>query len=235
MLKWSGQLYKDWLYTSVHSRRYRSLHTDRTRIRRHPERGAYDRETIHAVLDAGFLCHVGFVLNGQPCIIPTIYVRDSERLFIHGASVSRIVQGGRDEIDLCVTVTHVDGFVLGRSPFFHSVNYRSVVIFGGGTTVTDPAQKREALRLITNHVVRERWEELREPSEQEMKATGVLELPITEASAKIRTGGPRDSDEDAGQPVWAGVVPLRVTLGEPELDLRSPVGLPPFDVSRLRV
>jgi uncharacterized protein len=212
-----------------------TIHTDRTRIRRHPERGAFDPETIHAVLDAGFICHVGFVLNGQPFIIPTIYARDGDRLFIHGASVSRIIQGGRDEIDLCVTVTHVDGFVLGRSPFFHSVNYRSVVVFGRGTTVTDPARKREALRLTTNQVVRGRWEELREPNEQEMKATGVLELPITEASAKIRTGGPMDGDEDARQPVWAGVVPLRVTLGEPELDPRSPAGLPPFDVSRLRV
>jgi uncharacterized protein len=212
-----------------------TLHTDRTTVRRHPERGAYDRETIHAVLDAGFICHVGFVLNGRPCIIPTIYARDGDRLFIHGASVSRIMQGGRDQIDLCVTVTHVDGFVLARSPFFHSVNYRSVVIFGRGTTVTDPAQKREALRLTTNQVVRGRWEELREPSEQEMKATGVLELPITEASAKIRTGGPRDGDEDARRPVWAGVVPLRVTPGEPELDPRSPAGVPVFDVSRLRV
>jgi uncharacterized protein len=212
-----------------------TLHTGRTRIRRHPERGSYDAATIHAVLDAGFLCHVGFVLHGQPCIIPTIYARAGDRLFIHGASVSRIIQGGRDDIDLCVTVTHVDGFVLGRSPFFHSVNYRSVVIFGRGTTVTDPVEHREALRLITNQVVRERWEELREPNEQEMKATGVLELPITEASAKIRTGGPRDGDEDARQPVWAGVVPLRTLPGEPELDPRSPAGLPPFDVSRLRV
>jgi nitroimidazol reductase NimA-like FMN-containing flavoprotein (pyridoxamine 5'-phosphate oxidase superfamily) len=209
--------------------------TDRTRIRRHPERGCYDTATIHDVLDAGFVCHVGFVLDGRPCIIPTIYARAGDRLFVHGASVSRIVQGGRDAIDLCVTVTHVDGFVLGRSPFFHSVNYRSVVIFGRGTTVTDAADKREALRLITNQAVRDRWEELREPSEQEMKATGVIEVPITEASAKIRTGGPRDNDEDARQPVWAGVVPVRVALGEPELDVRSPPGVPVFDVSRLRV
>ena len=209
--------------------------TERTRIRRHPERGAYDPETIHAVLDAGFICHVGFVLNSQPFIVPTIYAREGERIVIHGASVSRIVQGGKDAIELCATVTHVDGFVLGRSPFFHSVNYRSVVIVGRATPVTDPGEKREALRRITNQVVRGRWEELREPNEQEMKATGVLALPITEASAKIRTGGPRDSDEDATQPVWAGVVPLRMTLGDPELDPRSPAGLPPFDVSRLRV
>ena len=209
--------------------------TGRTRLRRHPERGAYDQETIHAVLDAGFICHVGFVLSGQPCVIPTIYAREGDRLFVHGASVSRIMHGSRDEIDLCVTVTHVDGFVLGRSPFFHSVNYRSVVVFGRGKAVTEPVEKRAALRLITNQVVRERWEELREPTEQEMKATGVLELPITEASAKIRTGGPRDGDEDAHQPVWAGVVPVRLTLGEPALDPRSPGGLPPFDVSRLRI
>ena len=209
--------------------------TERTRIRRHPERGVYDPETIHAVLDAGFICHVGFVRDGQPFIIPTIYARAGDRIVIHGASVSRIVQGGTDAIELCATVTHVDGFVLGRSPFFHSVNYRSVVVFGRATPVTDPAQKREALRLITNQVVRGRWEELREPNEQEMKATGVLALPLTEASAKIRTGGPRDSDEDARQPVWAGVVPLRMTLGVPELDPRSPAGLAPFDVSRLRV
>jgi hypothetical protein len=132
-------------------------------------------------------------------------------------------------------VTLLDGYVLGRSPFFHSVNYRSVVVFGRAALVGDAARKREALRLITNAVVRDRWEELREPTDQEFKATGVLEVPITEASAKIRGGGPRDSDDDASRPVWAGVVPMRVVLGEPELDQRSPAGVPPFDRSRLRI
>ena len=209
--------------------------TDRTRIRRHPERGTYAPAAIHAILDASFLCHVGFVLDGQPFVIPTIHARDGDRLYVHGASVGRMLQGGRDGLELCVTVTLMDGYVLGRSPFFHSVNYRSVVVCGRAALVTEPDRKREALRHITNAVVRDRWEELREPTEQEFKATGVLEVPITEASAKIRVGGPADSDEDASRPVWAGVVPVRLVLGEPELDPRSPPDLPPFDVSRLRI
>ena len=209
--------------------------TDRTRVRRMPERGRYDAATVHAILDASIVCHVGFVIDDRPCVIPTLHARVDDRLYLHGASVSRMIQGGRDGIDLCVTVTLIDGFVLGRSPFFHSVNYRSVVVFGRGTMVADPERKREALRLFTDAVVRDRWEQLREPTEQELKATGVLEVPIVEASAKVRTGWPRDSDEDASQPVWAGVVPMRTTLGVPELDPRAPAGLPAFEVSRLRV
>jgi nitroimidazol reductase NimA-like FMN-containing flavoprotein (pyridoxamine 5'-phosphate oxidase superfamily) len=187
----------------------------RTQVRRLPQRAVYNQPEIRAILDQGFLCHIGFTVNGQPYVIPTGYARCGDELFIHGSPASRMLRNLADGIDLCVTVTLVDGFVLARSAFHHSFNYRSVVILGKARVVTDPDEKREALRCFTNHVAPGRWEEVRQPSDHELKATEVLALPLAEASAKVRKGGPVDDEEDMAWPVWAGVVPVRMTTGEP--------------------
>lgn len=188
--------------------------TDRTTLRRLPKRGYHDRATIDAVLDAGFLCHVGFVVDGLPYVIPTSYTRDGNRLLIHGSAASRMLRTLKDGVDVCVTVTLLDGLVLARSVFHHSMNYRSVVVFGRATPVEDQVEKTNAMRLFTEHVIAGRWNDARRPTENELKATLVLALPIEEASAKIRTGPPLDEEEDYGLPVWAGVVPLGLRRGE---------------------
>ena len=170
--------------------------TERTQVKRLPKRGAYDRETVFKILDEGFVCHVGFVVDGQPYVIPTNYGRSGDTLYLHGSAASRMLRTLSEGIPVCVTVTLVDGLVLARSAFHHSVNYRSVVALGTARLVDDPREKREALRLFTEHIMKGRWDDIRQPSEQEMKATTVLALPLEEVSAKVRSGGPIDDEED---------------------------------------
>lgn len=197
----------------------------RTRVARLPERGAYDRETIYAILDSAFICHVGFVVEGQPVVIPTGYGRRDDHLYIHGSAASRMLRGLKSGLDCCVTVTLLDGIVLARSAFHHSMNYRSVVVLGRATAVEDEAEKLGALEIITENIVPGRWREVRPPSAQEMKATQVLSLSLEEASAKIRRGPPKDESEDYALPVWAGVVPARLNFGEPEPDPALTAGI----------
>jgi hypothetical protein len=199
--------------------------TERSRVRRLPKRGAYDAATIHAILDAAFVAHVGFVTEGQPFVIPTLYGRARDKLFLHGSAASRMLREGDKGIPLCVTVTLVDALVLARSAFHHSMNYRSVVAFGTARLVTGADEKLAALRCISEQVLAGRWEEVRPPKEQELKATSVLEFAIEEASAKARTGFPIDDDEDYELPVWAGILPLPVVAQEPVPDPRLAEGI----------
>jgi hypothetical protein len=192
--------------------------TDRTQVKRLPKRGHYDRETIYKILDTAFVCHVGFSVDGQPFVIPTNYGRSGDTLYLHGSAASRMLKALSADAPVCVTVTHVDGLVLARSAFHHSVNYRSVVILGTARLVEDPAEKMEALRIFTEHVVKGRWDDVRRPTEQELKATTVLSLPLEEVSAKVRTGGPVDDEADYALPVWAGVLPLEMVVKAPEPD-----------------
>lgn len=192
--------------------------TSRTTLKRRPQRGAFDRPTVHAILDASFICHVGFVVDGQPLVIPTSYGRDGDTLFIHGAAASRMLRELAEGIPVSVTVTLLDGLVLARSAFHHSLNYRSVVILGRASLVEDPAEKMHALEVITEQILPGRWRETRPPNELELKATTVLRLPIEEVSAKIRTGPPIDDEEDMALPVWAGILPLTIEPGAPIVD-----------------
>jgi uncharacterized protein len=198
----------------------------RTQVQRLPDRGKYDAETINAILDAAFVCHVGFVVDGQPFVIPTNYARDGQKLYLHGSSASRMLRTLAGGIPVCVTVTHVDGVVMARSAFHHSVNYRSVVALGTAVPVEDRDEKMHALELFTNHVAPGRWNEVRTPTDQELKGTSVLALDLAEASAKIRTGGPKDDPEDYALPIWAGVVPMRVVAGDPLPDAKLTEGIP---------
>ncbi len=191
--------------------------TERTRVRRLAERGRYETETIHAILDEALICHVGFVVDGQPVVIPTIHWRDGDTLYFHGSAASRMLRSLRDGVDACVTVTLLDGLVLARSAFHHSMNYRSVVVFGKAREVRED-EKVRVLDSLVEHVVRGRSKEIRPPNLKELRQTLVLALPIDEASAKIRTGGPVDDEEDYALPVWAGVLPLTLTPGEPVAD-----------------
>lgn len=192
--------------------------SERNTIRRLPSRGDYDRETVYNILDAAFLCHVGFAQGGQPFVIPVAYGRKEDTIYLHGSIKSRLMNLGVSETPLCITVTHLDGIVLARSAFHHSLNYRSVVLFGTAAEVVDPAEKEEALRIITNQIVPGRWEEVRPMKSTEVQATTVLRMHIDEASAKIRVGGPKDDQEDYALPIWAGVVPLVQQAQEPEPD-----------------
>jgi len=196
----------------------KTLLTDRTRLRRLPDRGRHDWETIHRILDEALVCHVGFEVDGQPYVIPTLYGRAGERLYIHGSAASRMVKGLERGIPVCVTVTLLDGLVLARSAFHHSVNYRSVLVLGRAEPVTDAKEKWESLRIISEHVVPGRWAEVREPNERELAATSVLRIALLEASAKVRLGPPKDDEEDLSWPVWAGVLPLCTTPGDPVPD-----------------
>jgi uncharacterized protein len=207
--------------------------TPRTQVRRLPKRGVYDSEQIYAILDEGFLCHVGFVQEGQPFVIPTLFARSGDILYLHGSAASRMLKTAGAGVDLCVTVTLVDGFVLARSVFHHSMNYRSVVILGKARFVTEAEEKAKALHAFTDKIARDRWGEARIPTEQEYKATNVLAVPIEEASAKVRTGPPLDDEEDYLLPIWAGVVPLQTTIGTPRDDGRVADGVKPFDTARL--
>jgi uncharacterized protein len=199
--------------------------SERTRVRRMPARAAYDREIIDAILDEGLICHVGFVADGQPVVLPTIYARDDGRLLLHGSAASRMLRSIRDGVPVCVTVTLHDGLVLARSAYHHSMNYRSVVIFGTATEITDDAAKVAAMESIVEHVMPGRWREVRPPNDGELKATMVLELPINEASAKLRSGPPLDDEEDFGIQVWAGELPLRLVAQAPKADPRLPAGI----------
>jgi len=190
--------------------------TERTRVRRLPERATYDRATVHAILDEGFLCHVGFVVDGQPYVIPTGFARVGDTLFLHGSTGSRL--GLRPGMDVCVTVTLVDGLVLARSAFHHSMNYRSVMAIGRTRPVTDPGEKEVALRALVEHIVPGRSDEVRGGDLRELAATAVLALPLAEVSAKVRTGPPQDDEPDYALPIWAGVLPLALTPGEPAPD-----------------
>jgi len=194
--------------------------TERTRVVREPQRAVYDRATAYKILDEGFICHVGFAVNGQPFVIPTGYGRAGDNLYIHGSAASRMLRNLDQGISVCFTVTLLDGLVLARSIFNHSMNYRSVVVLGTARAVTDPAEKLDALHLLSEHILPGRWVESRQPNEKELKATSVLRLPITEFSAKVRQGPPMDDEEDLSFPTWAGVIPLRTLAGDPINDPR---------------
>ena len=206
--------------------------TERTTVKRLPKRGHYERGTINAILDEGFICHVGFVIDGQPYVIPTGYAHVDDHIYIHGSSASRMLRDLSKGVEVCVTITIVDGLVLARSAFHHSMNYRSVVILGRARLVTDADEKNHALEALTEHIVPGRWADVRWPTDLELKATTVLKLAIDEASAKIRTGGPIDDEEDCAMDVWAGVLPLSLETGEPLADDRlDPSISPPENVT----
>jgi nitroimidazol reductase NimA-like FMN-containing flavoprotein (pyridoxamine 5'-phosphate oxidase superfamily) len=189
--------------------------TERTRLRRRPARGSFERATIDAILDEALVCHVGFVHDGQPFVIPTTYGRIGDALYLHGSAASRMLRELREGIAVCVTVTLLDGLVLARSAFHMSMNYRSVVILGVASAVTDEDERLRALEAIVEHVVPGRWREVRPPNAKELRATMVLRLPIEGASAKVRSGGPLDDAEDLGRPCWAGHVPMRLVSEAP--------------------
>jgi len=201
--------------------------TGRTKLRRLPDRALYDRQAIYDILDEALVCHVGFVDQGHPYVIPTIHARIDDRLCLHGSRASRMLrclsQGG----PACITVTLLDGLVLARSAFHHSMNYRSVVVLGKGREIVDPPEKTAALHRLTEHVVAGRWADVRPPSENELAATTVVSFPLDEASAKVRTGPPKDDEPDYAAPVWAGVIPLTLTAGPPEPDSRLAPGTGP--------
>jgi nitroimidazol reductase NimA-like FMN-containing flavoprotein (pyridoxamine 5'-phosphate oxidase superfamily) len=194
--------------------------TQRTKVRRLSKRAVYDKAQVHAILDEGFLCHVGFTRDSQPIVIPTLYARSGETLYLHGSGASRMLQTLAEGVEVCLTVTLVDGYVLARSAFHHSMNYRSVTVLGRARLVTELAERMTALRVITDHIVPGRWDEVRGPNELEMKQTVVLALPLEEVAAKVRMGPPVDDEEDYALPVWAGVVPIHTQLGEPVGDDR---------------
>jgi nitroimidazol reductase NimA-like FMN-containing flavoprotein (pyridoxamine 5'-phosphate oxidase superfamily) len=194
--------------------------TARTRVVREADRAVYDREGAYRILDEGFLCHVGFVADGQPFVIPTSYGRKGDSLYIHGSAASRMLRQMKDGVAVCVTVTLLDGLVLARSVFNHSMNYRSVVILGRGILVEDPQEKLMALRVLSEHILPGRWDDSRQPNERELKATSVLRVLIEEFSAKVRNGPPIDDEEDYSFPTWAGVVPLEMKSGAPINDAR---------------
>jgi nitroimidazol reductase NimA-like FMN-containing flavoprotein (pyridoxamine 5'-phosphate oxidase superfamily) len=196
--------------------------TSRTTLKRLPKRGSHERETINQILDEGFICHVGFANDGQPFVIPTGYARVDDKLLLHGSQASRMLRALKTGIDVCVTVTIIDGLVLARSAFHHSMNYRSAVIFGRATLIEDREAKLAALFALSEHIIPGRWKEAREPTEDELHQTTVLSLPIEEASAKIRTGPPLDDEEDYAMDVWAGVLPTRLTTEDPIADPRLP-------------
>lgn len=202
--------------------------TSRTKLGRLPKRGSHDLATIHAILDDGFLAHVGFNVNSQPFVIPTLYGRkpDHSTLYLHGSAASRMLRELEGGIPACVTVTLVDGIVLARSAFHHSMNYRSMVAFGTARKIEDAADKMRALETVSEHVIRGRWADVRRPSDAELKATSVLEFSIEEASAKVRTGPPVDDEEDYDLPVWAGVLPVAPVTGSPVPDPRMTNGHP---------
>ena len=204
--------------------------TERTRIHRMPKRASYDVAVVEAILAEGLYCHVGFSVDGQPYVIPTIYAHIEARLYIHGSAASRMLGVIGERMPVCVTVTLLDGLVLARSGFHHSMNYRSVVVLGQATEVTDPDEKMAALKAIVDHVMVGRWEDVREPSAQELKATSVIRVPLEEVSAKIRTGPPVDDEDDYQLDCWAGEVPLRLVSQLPVADpqLRAGIALPAY-------
>ena len=204
--------------------------TARVRVRRLPDRARYQREVVEGILDEALICHVGFVVEGQPYVIPTIHARDGDRLYFHGSTASRMLRSLKGGIPACVTASIVDGVVLARSAFHHSMNYRSVVVLGRAVPVEDEAEKVRALRALSEHVVPGRWDEVRGPSPSELRQTMVLGMGLAEASAKIRSGPAKEEEEDLSLPVWAGVIPIRLLAGKPEGDARvlQGVGVPRY-------
>lgn len=199
--------------------------TQRTQIKRLPKRANYETQTIYNILDEALICHIGFTINNQPYVIPTTYGRVEDKLYIHGSPASRMLRSLNQGIEVCVTVTLLDGLVLARSAFHHSMNYRSVVIFGTATLINNTEEKMEALRAFTEHIIPKRWQEIRQPSKQELQGTMILSLPLTEASAKVRTGNPVDDETDYDLPVWAGVLPLQMLPGKAIADDRLIEGI----------
>ena len=199
--------------------------TQRTRVVREPHRGAYDRGTIDAILDEGFVCHIGFSVDGQPYVIPTMFARVGNAVYFHGSAASRMLRNVSAGIPVCLTVTLPDGLVLARSVFNHSMNYRSVVALGQAVLVADAGEKLAALRAFTEKILPGRWNEARQPSEKELKATSILRLPLTEVSAKMRVGPPEDDAEDYALRVWAGVIPLQLAAGAPIRDDRCDLSI----------
>lgn len=206
--------------------------TARTCVVREPQRAVYDRDAIYQILDEAFICHIGFVADGQPFVIPTSYGRDGDQLYIHGSAASRMLRQISQTVPVCVTVTLLDGLVLARSVFNHSMNYRSVVVLGKAHLIDNPSEKLTALRALSEHIVPGRWEQSRQPNEQELKATSALRLYLAECSAKVRTGPPVDDPEDMNLPVWAGVLPLDIIPGTPIPDAALAAQTPvPLNVS----
>lgn len=211
--------------------------TLRSTLKRIADRGLYDKDAVHAVLDAGLIAHVGIAPEGQPVVIPVLYARMGEEIIFHGAKASRLLKYVQAGGEVCVTVTLLDGLVLARSLFEHSMNYRSVVAFGKGRLIEDAAEKMEALRLISEQMLPGRWDDARQPTEKELNATTVVAVKIEEATAKIRTGGPEDNEEDYALPVWAGELPFWTVMGEPVPDgrVREGVGVPEYVRNWLKV
>ena len=204
--------------------------TSRTRVKRLPERAIHDEDVITAIVDEALICHVGFIHDGYPVVIPTIHARSGDTLYFHGSPASRMLLDMKQGAEVCITVTLVDGLVMARAPFHSSMNYRSVVIFGAARFVDDPAEKETAFRLVTEHVAPGRWEDSRLPTAKETKGTAILAVSMAEASAKVRSGPPEDDAEDYDLPLWAGVVPLRMVADPPINDpaLRVDVGVPGY-------
>ena len=210
--------------------------TPRTRLKRLPKRAAYERDAIYSILDTALVCHVGFAIDGQPYVIPTLHVRIGDRLYIHGSAASRMLGNAAEGTPLAVTVTHIDGLVLARSAFHHSVNYRSVVILGAATLVADPAEKLAVMKGLIDHVAPGRWDHIRHPNEKELAATSVLSIPIVEASAKLRSGDPLDDEADYAMAVWAGQIPFAMKTLTPVADARLDASTPvPAHVTEYRL
>jgi nitroimidazol reductase NimA-like FMN-containing flavoprotein (pyridoxamine 5'-phosphate oxidase superfamily) len=203
----------------------RFARTRRTSVKRIPTRGRYDRASVYGILDEAFVCHVGFAVDGRPVVIPTAFGRVDDTLYVHGSAASQMLRRLAEGVDVCITVTLVDGLVLARSAFHHSINYRSVVLFGRATLVESEKEKALALRAFSEHLLRGRWDDVRAPTAKELRATSVLSIPLTEASAKVRTGPPVDDAEDYELRVWAGEIPLRLAAGEPVADPRLAQGI----------
>jgi len=199
--------------------------TPRTIVNRMRKRGTYDREVIHAILDRSLVCHVGVVVDGAPRVLPTLHARIDDSVFIHGAASNRMIRTAAEGVEVCLTATLIDGLVMARSAFHHSVDYRSVVIFGTATEVTDPHRKLVAMRALVEHIGPGQWDRIRQPSPKELAATSILELPITEASAKVRADGVVDDEDDYALPIWAGVIPIRTSALLPVVDPRLSAGI----------
>jgi len=211
------------------------VQTPRTTLKRRPQRGSYDRALVDSILDEGLVCHIGFTVDGQPFVTPTTYARIDDRLYIHGSVASRMLKNLATGVPICFTVTLLDGLVLARSAFHHSMNYRSVMVFGTAFEVTDPAERFRAFEAVVNHMMPGRFNATRQPDEQEIKATSVLALDINEASAKVRSGPVSDAEEDYALPYWAGVLPMKLMPQSPIPDARLPAGVPvPVEVSTYR-
>jgi hypothetical protein len=208
--------------------------TTRTKVRRLAKRASYDQTEVHAILDEAFICHVGFAVDAQPYVIPTIFARADDTLYVHGSAASRMLRTLTQKVPVCVTVTLLDGLVLARSAFHHSLNYRSVVVLGNARLVEDRDEKLRALHVITDHVVPGRWREVRGPNELELKQSSVLAVRLEEVSAKIRRGPPIDEEPDYALPIWAGVLPLQTRLGAPLEDGRVLPQAPQVDLARFR-